>query len=347
MRAVAIRPPGLLPDSLYINQREIPSIKENECLVKVVYSAINRADIMQRKGLYPAVPGESDILGLEAVGLVSQTKSSLWQKNARVMALVAGGGNAEYVAVNEKNLIQVPDWMSMRNAAAITEAWLTAFQLLFWISSINKEESWRRPVQERNFLVHAGASGVGTSLIQMLKKVLNVKNVFATCGSENKKKFLEESLGVSRAFNYKLEENFSEIIMKMTENKGVDAVFDCVGASFWQKNADCLAVDGEWIIYGALGGVKIEGDFFSKILRKRIHLKATTLKTRSIDYKHDLMKDFENKVLNKFNEFGLQVLIDKEFDLEKIAEAHKHMESNANIGKIIIKVSDMEEKEEL
>lgn len=347
MRAVAIRQPGLLPDSLYINQREIPSIKENECLVKVVYSAINRADIMQRKGLYPAPVGESDILGLEAVGYVYQTKSSLWQEKMRVMALVAGGGNAEYVAVNEKNLITIPDWMSYRNAAAITEAWITAFQLIFWISSITKKDSWNKPTEDSTILVHAGASGVGTSLIQMLKKVLNVKNVFATCGSENKKNFLEESLGVKRAFNYKLEENFHELIMNMTGDTGVDVVFDCVGSSFWQKNTDCLAIDGEWIFYGAMGGVRVEGDFFSKILRKRIHLKATTLKTRSVDYKHELMKDFESKILRKFNQYGLQVLIDKEFDLDQIAEAHKHMESNANIGKIIIKVLNTDEKQEL
>ncbi|RNA18086.1 Quinone oxidoreductase PIG3 [Brachionus plicatilis] len=347
MRAVAIRPPGLQPESLYINQRQIPSIKQNECLVKVVYSAINRADIMQRKGLYPAPVGESDILGLEAVGYVSQTKSSLWQEKARVMALVPGGGNAEYVAVNEKNLIRVPDWMSFRNAAAITEAWLTAFQLLFWISSVTKRELGRKPVEESTFLVHAGASGVGTSLIQILKKVLGAKNVFATCGSEYKKKYLEESLGVSRAFNYKVEENFNELVMNATGDRGVDVVFDCVGASFWQKNADCLAVDGEWIFYGAMGGVRVEGDFFSKILRKRIHLKATTLKTRSIDYKYGLIKDFESKVLDKFNEYGLEVLIDKEFELEQIGEAHKHMESNANIGKIIIKVSNPDTKQEL
>lgn len=347
MRAVAIRQPGLQPDSLYINRREIPSIKENECLVKVVYSAINRADIMQRKGLYPAPVGESDILGLEAVGYVSKTKSSLWQEKMRVMALVAGGGNAEYVAVNEKNMIKIPDWMSFRNAAAITEAWITAFQLIFWISTITKKEPWQKSIEDSHFLVHAGASGVGTSIIQILNKVLKVKNIFATCGSESKKKFLEDSLGVRRAFNYKLEDNFHEMIMNMTGEKGVDVVFDCVGSSFWQKNIDCLAIDGEWIFYGAMGGVRVEGDFFSKILRKRIHLKATTLKTRSINYKHELMKDFESKILSKFNEYGLQVLIDKEFELEKIAEAHKHMESNANIGKIIIKVSQTDEKQEL
>ncbi|CAF0956288.1 unnamed protein product [Brachionus calyciflorus] len=130
------------------------------------------------------------------------------------------------------------------------------------------------------------------------------------------------------------------MINNLTNKKGVDVIFDCVGASYWQKNTECLAVDGEWIFYGTMGGVKVEGDLLGRILRKRIQLKGTTLRTRSIDYKHDLMRDFENKILNQFNNYNLNVLIDKEFDLEEIANAHKHMESNANIGKIILKVSN-------
>lgn len=282
MRAVGFQPPGLV-ENLFITTRQIPVLKENECLIKVMYSALNRADTLQRKGLYPPPPGDSDILGLEAVGFVQETNSTnpLWKKNSRVMALVGGGGNAEFVNVHEKNLIKIPDWMSFQEAAAIPEAWLTAFQLLYWISNITKNEN----IKQRKFLVHAGASGVGTSLIQMLKNVLQVETVFATVGSEDKRDFLEKELKVTKAFNYKLkeEENFDKLILNMTENKGVDVVFDCIGGSYWERNSNCLGMDSEWVLYGSMGGNQVNGDILGRILRKRIQLKGTTLRTRSVD----------------------------------------------------------------
>ena len=136
MRSVNFTSPGLI-ESLHIVSRPLPILQQNECLVRVYYSAINRADTLQRKGLYNPPPGTSDILGLEAAGVVRDLHSScsIWQKNDRVMALLPGGGNAEYVAVNEKNLMRIPDSMSFKQAAAITEVWLTAFQLIYWVSS--------------------------------------------------------------------------------------------------------------------------------------------------------------------------------------------------------------------
>ena len=139
--------------------------------------------------------------------------------------------------------------MSMEKAAAIPEAWLTAFQLLFWVSSCTKEDkaslsSPTEKIQDKTFLVHAGASGVGSSLIQLLKNVLGVKNVFSTVGSDDKKKFLEQELKVTRAFNYKKEDeaNFDEHIHALTGKRGVDVAFDCVGASYWEKNIASLAM---------------------------------------------------------------------------------------------------------
>lgn len=126
---------------------------------------------------------------------------------------------------------------------------------------------------------------MGTSLIQILKKILNVSTVYATCGSEEKKQFLETSLNVTKAFNYKLpdEENFQEHIRKLTDNTGVNVVFDCVGGSYLQKNLESLSVDGELILYGLLGGGIANGDVLAKLMKKRIHLKSTTLRARSID----------------------------------------------------------------
>ncbi len=283
MRAVGFTSPGLI-ESLQIINRQIPILKENECLVKVYYSAVNRADILQRKGMYPPPPNESDILGLEAAGVIYKTQSgSNWKHNDRVMALVGGGGNAEYVAVHEKTLIRIPDNMSFKQAAAITEVWLTAFQLIYWISSVTQNSNViGRDLKDMTFLVHAGASGVGTSLIQILKKVLNVRHVFATCGSSKKKKYLEEVLNVTKAINYK-EESFEQGVRELTGNRGVDVVYDCVGGSYWKENMESLAMDGEWILYGLMGGGSVDGDILKGLQRKRIHLKSTTLRTRSIE----------------------------------------------------------------
>ena len=164
MRAVGYAQPGLC-ENLFVHSVPRPMLKENECLLKVYYSALNRADLLQRRGLYPPPRGESDILGLECVGVVEEAPANSsalsWRKNDRCMALLAGGGYAEYVAVHEKNLIRIPEWMTFRQAAALPEAWLTAFQLLYWISSVT-QENYRKSVTDLRVLVHAGASGVGT-----------------------------------------------------------------------------------------------------------------------------------------------------------------------------------------
>lgn len=142
MRAVGITSPGPI-QNLQIISRQIPHLRENECLLKVHYTAINRADTLQRKGLYPPPPNESDILGLEAAGVVhTAPPGSRWKQNDRVMALLGGGGNAEYVAANENTLIRIPENMSFKDASAITEVWLTAFQLIFWISSVTQSPNY-------------------------------------------------------------------------------------------------------------------------------------------------------------------------------------------------------------
>jgi tumor protein p53-inducible protein 3 len=148
-------------------------------------------------------------------------------------------------------------------------------------------------------LTSAGASGVGTALIQLLKNVLEVKNVFATVGSEEKKNFLENNLQVTRAFNYKTDSNLVGQLMEITGNSGVDVVFDCVGGTYWQTNLDSLNMDGELILYGLLSGGTVNGDILTKILRKRIHLKASTLRNRSLEVS---VVHYETKTFNKLSQ---------------------------------------------
>jgi len=178
-----------------------------------------------------------------------------------------------------------------------------------------------------------------------LKNVLNVKAIFATVGSDEKKEKLEKDFNVTKCFNYNNpdEENFSDLILKLTNNSGVNLVLDCVGGSYWQKNLDCLSLDGEWILYGLMSGGSVNGDLLAKLMRKRIHLKTSTLRNRSSDYKHKLILDFEKILLGHFETGKLKPIIDQVFNLDDIALAHQRMESNLNFGKILLKVNNDEE----
>jgi tumor protein p53-inducible protein 3 len=347
MRAVEHLPPGLI-SNMQVVSTKLPELRSDECLLKIHYTALNRADLMQRRGLYDPPPGESAIMGLEAAGVIARVSTNPncpWKLNDRVMALLPGGGYAEFAAVNEAHLLRIPDWMSMEKAAAIPEAWLTAFQLLFWISSLTNDDNkdhLNRRIEDASVLVHAGASGVGTSLVQLLKNVLGVKTVYCTVGSEEKKKFLENELGVNRAFNYKNkeEENFDQLIKNITGP--VDVIFDCVGPSYWLRNLEVLRMDGEWILYGLMGAGQVGPDLLARLLRKRIHLKSTTLRTRSNEYKQRLITEFGSKILGHFETGKLKVIIEAIFKMDDIQKAHEMMEANKNIGKILINVAAAE-----
>lgn len=281
MRVVNVKPPGALSD-LSIIQQAIPAIKNNECLIKVAYTAVNRADTLQRKGAYPPPPGESDIMGLEIAGTIAKAdETGRWKQGDRVMALLGGGGYAEYARVNAGHIMKIPKNLSLREAGAIPEVWLTAFQLLYWISDFRTRQEQK---DKFSFLVHAAASGVGTALIQLLSKLVGTKKIFATVGSDEKKKYLQEKFQIEPSYliNYK-NENFNERIANVTNKQGVDFIFDCVGASHWEKNADSLAIDGNWILYGLLTGGNVNGDILTKILRKRIQLRSSTLRARSTE----------------------------------------------------------------
>lgn len=164
-------------------------------------------------------------------------------------------------------------------------------------------------------------------------------------GSEEKKEKLEKEFNVTKCFNYKNpeEEDFGELILKLTNNSGVDLVLDCVGANYWQKNLECLSLDGEWVLYGLMSGGSVNGDLLAKIMRKRIHLKTSTLRNRSSDYKNRLIIDFEKILLGEFITGNLKPIIDEVFNLNDIGLAHQRMESNLNFGKILLKVNYDEE----
>ncbi|KAI6071684.1 Quinone oxidoreductase PIG3 [Aix galericulata] len=292
------------PENLYVKEVMKPHPGEGEVLVKVSASALNRADLLQRRGKYPPPKGASDILGLEAAGSVAGLGPGCkgqWKIGDAVMALLSGGGQAEYVTVPEGCLMPAPNDLTFIQAAAIPEAWLTAFQLLHFVGKIQKGE---------RVLIHAGASGVGMAAIQLVKLAKAIPIV--TAGTQEKLK-VTANAGAAAGFNYK-NEDFSEKVLAFTQGSGVDIILDCVGGSYWEKNLNCLSTDGRWIIYGLLSGG---------------------------DYKEKLVKAFTENVLPYFAQGAsprLQPFVDSVYPLHEIAEAHRAMEENRNIGKIVIEM---------
>lgn len=309
-----------------------PEAKDGQLLIRVAATALNRADLLQKRGVYPPPPGESEILGLEASGVIADIGPGVkgrWILGSEVMALLGGGGYAEYVAVPEELVMPVPSPLNLYQAAALPEAWLTAYQLLHFIAKVKPNET---------VLIHAGASGIGTAAIQLVR--LSRAIPIVTAGSPEKLKFAEQ-MGAATGINYK-EEDFSEKIMQFTEGKGADIILDCVGGSFWEKNICSLAIDGRWVLYGMLGGKTADGDLLGKLLRKRGQLLCSLLRSRSLQYKAELVRSFTEQVLPHFQSADppLQPVIDSTFNMEDVEMAHQRMEANQNIGKIILKIGN-------
>ncbi|XP_052665575.1 quinone oxidoreductase PIG3 isoform X1 [Harpia harpyja] len=319
------------PENLYVKEVMKPHPGEGEVLMKVSASALNRADLLQRRGKYPPPKGASDILGLEAAGSVAGLGPGCkgrWKIGDAVMALLSGGGQAEYVTVPEGYLMAIPNDMTFIQAAAIPEAWLTAFQLLHFVGKVQKGE---------RVLIHAGASGVGMAAIQLARLAKAIPIV--TAGTQEKLKATTNA-GAAVGFNYK-NEDFSEKVLAFTQGSGVDLILDCVGGSHWEKNLNCLSTDGRWIIYGLLSGGEVHGDLLARLLSKRASIHTSLLRSRDKEYKERLVKAFTEDVLPYFSggtSPRLQPLLDSVYPLQEIAEAHRIMEENKNIGKIVIEM---------
>lgn len=328
MKAVSIKNPGG-SEVLEIQEKSVPEAKQGQMLVKVKASAINRTDIMTRENKQLTKP--YPILGVEVAGVVVENSSTANKElvpGTRVAGLVNHGGYAEYVVMPSNRAIIIPDNMNYEDAAAIPEVFLTAYQTLYWLGNLKPEET---------VLIHAGASGVGTAAIQMAKKMTKAR-VIVTAGSEEKLQFCKE-LGADKLINYK-EEEFDQIILDYTEQKGVDLILDFIGASYWEKNLNSIKIDGRWIVIGVLGGAIVENVNLGKVLQKRITLKGTLLTPRSDDYKARLTNEFIENVMPYFEKKVIKPIVDTSFMLEDVAKAHRYMEESKNTGKIILKIEE-------
>jgi len=303
-----------------------PEPSENELLVKVKSTALNRADLLQKKGKYPVPDGESPIMGLEMSGIVESVGKGVnkYKEGDRVFGLLGGGGYAEYCTIHEEMALSIPDFMSFEEAAAIPEVFLTAYQALMWLGELKEEET---------VLIHAGASGVGTAAIQLAKQLKRAQ-IAVTAGSKEKLD-LCRSLGSLLQINYK-EQDFAEKIQERFGENSVDLIIDFVGSPYWGKNINSLAMDGRLIYLSMLGGAKVEEMSLVPILRKRLTIRGSTLRNRSYAYKKQLTEEFWNSTRDLFENEKLAPVISAIIDWGDVEKAHQMMSNNKNAGKIIL-----------
>ncbi|CDO04383.1 Beta-ketoacyl-acyl-carrier-protein synthase I [Oceanobacillus picturae] len=322
MKAVVVNQPGGA-EQLQVEEVSKPSLGKGELLIKVKAAAINRTDIISREGKSGYM--KNPILGVEVAGeVVDGGEEATVPLGTRVMGLVNGGGYAEYAVMPTDRAMVIPDSLSYEEAAAIPEVFLTAFQTLFWLGELSDKET---------VLIHAGGSGVGTAAIQLASQLTNAK-IITTAGSREKLDYCR-SLGADIGINYK-EQDFAEEVLKETNGVGADVILDFIGASYWEKNLKSIAVDGRWVLIGMLGGSKVDEIDLMSLMGKRVHLKGTLLTPRSDDYKQELTTDFAKNALPLFKQGKLKAIVDRVFPMEETSEAHRHMEANKNIGKIIV-----------
>ena len=321
MRAVVLSGYGG-PEVLTFQTLPLPDLRPCDVLVRVKAIGINRSDLLQRAGGFPNYKvHDQEVLGLEFAGEVAQTGNG-WTEGTRVMGIVPGGGYAQYVAVHHKHLIPIPSSLSYPEAAAIPEVWETAFQLTHLLGHLQPNQ---------RVLIHAAASGVGTALIQLIKDAGALG--YATCGSDDKvQKCLE--LGAFAACNYK-KTDFCEWL----GSEKMDLILDPVLASNFTKNTECIKVDGKWVVYGALGGSTLPNFSFRDLINKRISLEFTILKTRSDDYKAELVAEMGRQgVFDRFERGVFRPIVHAVMSWEEIQQAHRLLASNDAVGKVVLTV---------
>jgi putative PIG3 family NAD(P)H quinone oxidoreductase len=313
---------------LHIAEHPDPVMKEDELLVRIRATALNRADLLQRRGKHPPPKGVPDILGLEMAGEVVAVGAACegWAPGDRVCALLPGAGYAEFVAIPAGLAMRIPGNLSFEEAAAIPEAFLTAYQNLFNVA---------RLVPGEKVLIHAGGSGVGTAAIQLVHEAGGTS--FATAGSREK---IDRclALGARAGWNYK-EGAFAPWVARMTGDKGVDIVLDFVGAPYFEQNLQALAVDGRMVVIGTLGGAEVEKFSLRTLMSKRLQITGAGLRSMDTARKILLTRKFSDFALPRFADGRLVPIVDSVFDWHKVGDAHRRMESNANVGKIVLRVT--------
>lgn len=314
------------PEVLKLGEVPTPQPTETQLLVDVRATALNRADLIQRRGGYPPPPGESEILGLEIAGTVSEmgTNATGFKIGDRVFGLVGGGGYAQKAVIDYRMAMVIPEKWSFEQAAAVPEVFFTANENIFTLGRLTDGET---------ILIHAGGSGVGTAGIQIAHH--SGAHVFITAGSSDK---IERcvALGAAAGINYKKSDFVTEI-ERLTDGAGVDVVLDFIGAPYLARNLQILKTKGRLSQVGLMGGSSAEIDL-GLVMRKRLQIIGSVMRPQTLAEKIAITQRFVERWLPELKAGKLQPVIDTIFPLAQAREAHAYMEANRNFGKIILKV---------
>jgi putative PIG3 family NAD(P)H quinone oxidoreductase len=323
MRAVIAPDPGG-PDALVVTDLPDPTPAAGEVVIAMAATAVNRADTLQRQGLYPPPPGASDVLGLECSGTVVAVGPGVdrWHEGDEVCALLAGGGYAEQVLVAAGQLMPVPEGVDLVTAGALPEVACTVWSNLFMVAGLQPGET---------LLVHGGGGGIGTFAIQ-LAHALGAR-VLTTAGSAEKLEVCR-SLGADVGINYR-DDDFVEAVRAATDGRGADVILDNMGAKYLARNLDALATEGRLVVIGMQGGTTAELDL-GLLMRKRAAVVATSLRARPVEEKAAICAAVVEHVWPLVAQGHVRVLVHEVLPLDRVAEAHQVMEDSSHVGKIVL-----------
>jgi NADPH:quinone reductase len=328
MRAVVITEPGDA-DVLAVQDVPEPVPGPEEVLIAIRATALNRADLLQRRGFYPepGPPREHEVPGMELAGTVVALgeRATAWQVGDEVMGIVSGGAYAERITVHERQLMAIPPALGLADAAAVPEVAITAWDALVVRGGLTSG---------RAALIHAGASGVGSAGIPIAKALgATVVTTTSTAKVEACKGF-----GADVVVDYTTED-YVEAVWAATDGRGVDVVLDVVGGDYLMRNVKALRTGGTIVQVGVMGGGRTDIDL-GALLPKRATLRGTVLRSRPLDEKIAVTQRFAREVLPWHASGAIRPVIDSRYPLDAIADAHRHMETNANVGKILIDIGD-------
>jgi len=312
-------------EGLSIGEVEKPTPGKGQVLIKAVATSVNRPDIIQRQGNYPPLKGESKILGLEVAGIIEAIGPAVqkFDVGERVMALVGGGGYGEFVCAYENHLIRIPKSMNFREAACICEAYLTAYLNLFLLGKLNSGEC---------VLLHGGGGGVNTAGIQLCKILVPQAIVIVTASPRKVSRV--KDLGANLVIDYTTED-FSKVVRRFTNNRGADVILDHIGGSYLSGNMKSLSVGGRLLSIGVMGGAKAEINL-ALLMVKRQQIMGSVLRSRSIEEKGTIIAKFNQIVLPHLSKRQIVPLIYHTYPIEKVAEAHRAMETSTHFGKLVL-----------
>ena len=317
------------PEVLKLGDVETPATAPGRVLIRVHATSVNRPDVVQRQGHYPAPPGESPVLGLEAAGIVEAVGAGVTEltPGERVFALLGGGGYAELAAAHAGHVMRIPENLSFEQAACICETYLTAYMNLFLYAHLADGET---------VLLHGGGGGVTTAAMQLVKALAPRARIVVTASTGKVERVA--ALGADLVVDYR-KEDFAEAVLRYTDKRGVDVILDHLGGAYLAQNVRALAVGGRLAVIGVMGGRKAELDV-GRVLAQRLSILGSVLRPRPIAEKAAIIRSFELDALPHFASGRIVPLIHRVYPLAQAADAHRAMEASEHFGKLVLRVAE-------